>query len=91
VQDLNIAHQGSHTGVVTVSIGCATGLPADGEDSDRLVAGADEQLYRAKSLGRNQVQSIVLPEIKPEQGVLPPLKRDKPEIASDILKAGTGA
>ena len=78
VQDLNIAHQGSQTGVVTVSIGCATGLPADGEDSDRLLASADEQLYRAKSLGRNQVQSIVLPEIKPEQGVLSPLKRDKP-------------
>jgi len=55
-QGLKISHEGSQMGFVTVSIGCATCLAADGEDPDRLLASADEQLYRAKSLGRNQVQ-----------------------------------
>jgi diguanylate cyclase (GGDEF)-like protein len=84
VQNLNISHQGSQTGVVTVSIGCATGLPADGEDPDKLVAGADEQLYRAKSLGRNQVQSIVLTEITREEGV-----PSEPDVVPDQTARST--
>jgi diguanylate cyclase (GGDEF)-like protein len=91
VQGLNISYEGNKTGVVTVSIGCATGLPVEGEDPDRLLASADEQLYRAKSLGRNQVQSIVVTEITLEQGVPSPLGRETTqERVPDILKPSNG-
>lgn len=60
VETLGIANPGSETGLVTVSIGCATCVPADNGSAERLVSIADEQLYRAKSSGRNQVQSIVV-------------------------------
>jgi diguanylate cyclase (GGDEF)-like protein len=91
VQALNISHEGNKTGVVTVSIGCATVLPTDEEEPDRLLASADEQLYRAKSLGRNQVQSIVLTEITREQGVPSPLGREPTqERVPDIVKPSKG-
>ena len=54
VRDLRIAHEGSHTGFVTVSIGVAA-VPADSiHDSDDLIASADAALYRAKHGGRDQ-------------------------------------
>ena len=40
---------------VTISIGVSTLLPADGGDPKRLIAAADEALYKAKSTGRNRV------------------------------------
>ncbi|WP_278652667.1 sensor domain-containing diguanylate cyclase [Pandoraea pnomenusa] len=46
------------TGLVTVSIGCATHVPAQGALNDtpeRLVCVADEALYTAKRLGRDRV------------------------------------
>lgn len=59
VQALAIANPGSETGYVTVSVGCATCVPAVGITPEKLVSVADEQLYEAKSSGRNQVRSIV--------------------------------
>ncbi|SDC57081.1 GGDEF domain-containing protein [Paraburkholderia lycopersici] len=60
VEALGIGNPGSETGRVTVSIGCATCVPSNDGSPDRLVSIADEQLYRAKSSGRNQVQSIIV-------------------------------
>lgn len=45
-------------GVVTVSVGCATHVPQQGDAGDtpeRLIALADEALYTAKRLGRDRV------------------------------------
>lgn len=45
-------------GCVSVSVGCATHIPQQGETSDtpeRLIALADEALYAAKGLGRDRV------------------------------------
>lgn len=42
-------------GLVTVSVGCATRVPAPGETPEQLVALADEALYAAKRLGRNRI------------------------------------
>lgn len=40
---------------VTVSVGVAVGLPAEGESLESLLKDADSALYRAKAQGRNQV------------------------------------
>lgn len=60
VEALGIANPGSDTGVVTVSVGCATCRPSAGMSVNELVSEADKQLYNAKSSGRNQVQASVL-------------------------------
>lgn len=56
VQALQLPHASSPVaGVVTVSIGAASGVPReDGKPAD-LLARADASLYRAKSEGRNRV------------------------------------
>ncbi|MGV4395534.1 GGDEF domain-containing protein, partial [Pandoraea pneumonica] len=49
-------------GYVTVSVGCATHVPAAGDASDtpeRLIALADEALYAAKRLGRDRIHVAV--------------------------------
>jgi len=51
---------------VTVSVGCATGRPADGRNAPELVAAADAQLYAAKAAGRNQVKSIDWTQSEPD-------------------------
>ncbi|TDV16340.1 sensor domain-containing diguanylate cyclase [Paraburkholderia caballeronis] len=60
VEALRIENPGSDTGLVTVSVGCATCRPTAGREPETLVSTADEQLYVAKSSGRNQVRAIVL-------------------------------
>ncbi|PWC32826.1 sensor domain-containing diguanylate cyclase [Azospirillum sp. TSO35-2] len=59
VSALRIPHRASETGRVTVSLGvvCVT-VEAD-TVPEEVVARADEQLYRAKSLGRNRVAFTV--------------------------------
>lgn len=59
VAELNIAHAGSASGRVTISIGVATDI--SGFDQSSLFKLADEALYRAKHSGRNQVAISPLP------------------------------
>ncbi|WP_233864033.1 GGDEF domain-containing protein [Paraburkholderia adhaesiva] len=67
VESLRIANPGSETGQVTVSIGCTTYHPADGGGPEQLVSITDEQLYEAKSSGRNQVKAIVVTSMLDKQ------------------------
>ncbi|MBW3138078.1 CHASE domain-containing protein [Ferrimonas balearica] len=58
VAELGIRHEcGGETGVVTVSIGVATLVPAVEQQAEHLVELADQALYRAKAEGRNRVIS----------------------------------
>jgi len=59
VEALDISNRGSETGRLTLSIGCASCRPIDGGSPEKLVSIADEQLYKAKSSGRNQVRAVV--------------------------------
>jgi diguanylate cyclase (GGDEF)-like protein len=73
VQGLGIANEGSAHGALTVSVGCATCRPSEGGEPEQLLALSDEQLYRAKSEGRNQVRSLATTlastELKPVTSV----------------------
>jgi len=62
---LNIPHQSSPLGRVTVSIGIAALVPAIGQQPEVLLALADQALYQAKAQGRNQVA------VAAEEGPLP--------------------
>jgi two-component system chemotaxis family response regulator WspR len=56
VEELGIPHRGSTVGAyITVSIGGASMLPQSTESFLMLIDLADEALYQAKSLGKNQV------------------------------------
>jgi diguanylate cyclase (GGDEF)-like protein/PAS domain S-box-containing protein len=50
-----LPHNESPLGIVTISIGCATLVPAFGKHAPDLIAIADHALYAAKHNGRNQV------------------------------------
>ncbi|ABM02958.1 diguanylate cyclase [Psychromonas ingrahamii 37] len=55
---LNIPNKKSPTkAILTVSIGLATVLPSQENDTRSLIAKADKSLYRAKKKGRNRVES----------------------------------
>jgi two-component system chemotaxis response regulator CheY len=55
VQDLQIEHPNTPTGVVTISVGIAGFQPGEDLTSHTLMARADASLYEAKAGGRNQV------------------------------------
>ena len=55
VEQCCIQHAGSPYGVVSVSIGCATGFASLECDPNQLLKTADVALYRAKAAGRNRV------------------------------------
>jgi len=50
-----LPHKGNPSGIVTVSIGCATMAPAFGMHAVNLIERADEALYMAKRTGRDRV------------------------------------
>jgi diguanylate cyclase (GGDEF)-like protein len=54
LERLVLPHAQSPYGVVTISIGVASLVPADGNDADMLLRTADKALYRAKLNGRNR-------------------------------------
>lgn len=56
VEAMRVQHLGKDLPPVTVSIGVAV-APHDGGDPESLVGHADRALYRAKSRGRNRVES----------------------------------
>lgn len=54
MHDLDVAHEGSPLGRVTISVGIATLSPDRYGATEDLIRAADEALYRAKAQGRNQ-------------------------------------
>jgi len=57
IETLAIAHPSVAEGHVTASIGVAALKPREAQPTDDLVLAADRALYRAKSAGRNRVES----------------------------------
>ena len=57
VEEGAMAHPGNPSGVVTVSIGIAAGVPRLDERAEDFVARADAALYRAKQEGRNRIKA----------------------------------
>jgi diguanylate cyclase (GGDEF)-like protein/PAS domain S-box-containing protein len=56
VRNLKIAHSGSPTGVVTVSVGVTSHIPGkDFKRAKELVRSADQALYAAKAAGRDRI------------------------------------
>ncbi len=55
IEDLHIEHSGSVSPWVTVSMGGVTAFPKSDDTYDAYLKIADNMLYDAKSLGRNQV------------------------------------
>lgn len=55
IQGLNIPHSGNGSGLVTASLGLKMSNATGVSTVAKLVRGADENLYVAKKLGRNQV------------------------------------
>ena len=57
---LAIPHEASSFGVLTASVGVASGQPKSDQLSSEYVEQADVAVYRAKENGRNRVESIAL-------------------------------
>lgn len=65
ISALAIEHGASSVGnLVTLSIGAATHVPGRGSSSEQHLSWADEQLYRAKREGRNQICSGTYPSVQ---------------------------
>lgn len=61
VQGRRVVDSNGETHRVTVSIGCATCVPAAGTRALDLLAAADRELYAAKAAGRNRVNATICP------------------------------
>jgi len=61
VRNRKLPHEGNAPGLVTVSIGVATVVPARGKTPLDLIESADQALYRAKGRGRNRVVMAGVP------------------------------
>ncbi len=55
IEKLKITHENSPRGLITISVGAASALPAAGESAQELLQWADDALYEAKRRGRNAV------------------------------------
>lgn len=55
MEKMMILNEGTPLGILTVSIGIYCGIPEVGQSLEEVTAKADEALYKAKSLGRNNV------------------------------------
>jgi two-component system chemotaxis family response regulator WspR len=87
VANLGIAHSESPPMKrVTVSIGVASTIPQHGESQLTLIALADQALYKAKQLGKNQVLVAELP-------LPPPIEffRRKEGLAEERVESGHDA
>lgn len=60
VSDMDVVHEGSDLGKVTVSLGVATCVPWEGLSLLQLLSVADQMLYAAKGAGRNQVKTSLV-------------------------------
>lgn len=58
VEDLNIEHNKSPLGRVTISLGVASSVPRAVEGSPELIDAADKALYDAKNSGRNCITMV---------------------------------
>ena len=61
---ISVVHEGQALPSITTSIGIAI-FPDHGKSADRLLAQADQALYRAKSLGRNRAEVATM-DIAPD-------------------------
>ncbi|HEU4709222.1 MAG TPA: GGDEF domain-containing protein [Methylophilaceae bacterium] len=61
VAGMELKHEQSANGIVTVSLGGATIIPTKDAKVEDLVRSADMALYRAKELGRNRVEWNMMP------------------------------
>ena len=61
VEQLGLAHPSNDAGIVTISLGIATGSPAVWGDPARLLSAADKALYEAKADGRNRIGTASVP------------------------------
>ena len=55
IEKLKITHENSPRGLITISVGAASAVPAAGESAQELLQWADDALYEAKRRGRNTV------------------------------------
>ena len=55
IEKLNVTHESSPRGRITISVGAASAVPAASESAQDLLKRADDALYEAKRRGRNTV------------------------------------
>ncbi|WP_375459392.1 diguanylate cyclase [uncultured Enterovirga sp.] len=67
IESVAVPHAGNPAGIVTVSAGAVSLLPARGGPSEDILRLADEALYRAKRAGRNRVAGPADPATVPSR------------------------
>jgi diguanylate cyclase (GGDEF)-like protein len=68
VENARLPHKGTVAGIVTISVGVATIVPAPHMKPDDIIHLADLALYQAKNSGRNRVASWDAPTVEPAIG-----------------------